>query len=102
MVSFFSKTETGNGNPGRDCEIYAKINEEASGASVTICAGNIRYRHVYTTISNSVEIQIIKAGKSEDDSEYFAIAYQGMTGHYSVWYHRLIACLLYVHPISAS
>ena len=87
--SFHLKTETGHRNPGRDCEIYAKINE-ADGATVTICSGDIRYKHVYTTISNSVEVQIIKAGESGDESHYFAITYQGMTGKFQGLQHLTV------------
>ena len=71
------KAQTGYQNQDRRCDIYARINEEASGARVTVCSGEARHRHIYTTTSNSVEIQIIKAADSADDSAYFVIAFRG-------------------------
>ena len=45
---------------------------------MTVCSGETRYKHLYTSISNSVEIQIVNIGGNEDGSKYFAIAFQGM------------------------
>ena len=62
----------------RRCNIYAKIREEASGGIVTVCSGKRRHRHLYTTVSSSVEIRIINTGDSGDESAYFLIHFQGL------------------------
>ena len=74
-----SKGESGYENQDRRCDIYAKINEDATGATVTVCSGETRHKHLYTTTTNSVEIQIVKTGEEDgDDPTYFAIVYQGI------------------------
>ena len=59
--------------------MYAKIREAKSGARVTVCSGDTRYKHLYTTVSNSVEIQIVNGGENGDESSYFAIAFEGIS-----------------------
>ena len=71
-------TATNLESPTRRCNIYANIKEEARGGRVTICSGNTRFKHVYTTVSSSVEIQIVNTGENGDESAYFAIAFQGI------------------------
>ena len=73
------------GSSDRRCDIYANIKEEASGARVTVCSGDTRYRHLYTTVSSSVEIQIVNTGDNGDRSSYFAIAFQGMLCSLTHW-----------------
>ena len=60
------------------CDIYANIREKASGRRVTVCSGETRYKHLYTSISNSIEIQIVNTGNSVDQPIYFAIAFEGI------------------------
>ena len=64
-------------NNGRRCDVYANILEGTSGSRMTICSGEARYRQLYTSISNTVEIQIVNTGDNEDGAIYFAIAFQG-------------------------
>ena len=78
LHSCLSKAETRHEHPDRMCNIYANIKEEASGVQMTVCSGETRFKHVYTTVSNSVEIQIVHTGDDGDDSAYFAIAFQGI------------------------
>ena len=70
-------TEVQRRSPDRRCNTYAYIKEDASGAKVTVCGGETRYRHLYTAVSGSVEIQIVNTGDNGDDSSYFVIAFQG-------------------------
>ena len=79
LLIFHSKREKRRERQDRRCNIYANIIEEASGARVTVCSGETRQKHLYTTISNIVEIQIVNTGENEDESAYFAIAFQGIT-----------------------
>ena len=44
-----------------------------------MCSGETRFKHLYTTVSNSVEIQIVNTGENGEEAAYFAIAFQGMT-----------------------
>ena len=66
-----------DGNYGRRCDVYANIMEETSSGRVTVCPSDIRYRHVYTSISNTVKIQIVNTGDGGNEAIYFAIAFQG-------------------------
>ena len=86
QLLFYSKREKRRERRDRRCNVYANIIEEASGARVTVCSGDIRYKHLYTTISNSVEIQIVNTGDNGDGSAYFAIAFQGITCHIFTFY----------------
>ena len=61
----------------RRCNIYAIIKELASGARVTVCSGETRHKHLYTTVSSTAEIHIVDTGENGDASAYFAIAFQG-------------------------
>ena len=62
----------------RICNIYAIIKEAISGARVTVCSGETRHKHLYSTVSSTVEIQIIDMGENGDASAFFAIAFQGI------------------------
>ena len=81
LARFDLQSETSPEIQDRRCNIYANIIEEASGARVTVCSGETRYRHLYTTISNTVEIEIVNTGDNGDESAYFAISFQGNTCH---------------------
>ena len=62
----------------RRCNVYAIIKEAASGSRVTVCSGETRNRHLFTSVSSTVEIQIIDIGDNGDQSAYFIIAFQGI------------------------
>ena len=79
LTRFRSKRETRRDRQDRRCDIYANVIDEASGARITVCPGETRFRHLYTTTSNSVEIQIVNMGDNGDESAYFAIGFQGTT-----------------------
>ena len=70
--------DTPRGVQERRCNVYAIIKEAASGSRVTVCAGETRNRHLYTSVSNTVEIQIVDIDDSDDQSAYFTIAFQGI------------------------
>ena len=94
MTCFDSKRETRRDSQDRKCDIYANIIDEASGARITVCPGETRYRHLYTTISNSVEIQIVNMGDNGDESAYFAIAFQGIICYISAYFQLKNECHL--------
>ena len=76
---FHQKAEPRSESRDRGCDTYANIKEQASGARMRVCSGETRQRHLYTSVSNSVEIQIVNMGDNGDTSAYFVIAFQGMT-----------------------
>ena len=59
------------------CMVYATINERATGATVTICQGGKRKRHVYTSTTNSLEIYFDERIGNEMDVSYFILEYGG-------------------------
>ena len=59
------------------CFIYAIITEKESGATETICAGGIRSKHVYTTYSSIIEVQLFNKLRGEMGTSYFLIGYEG-------------------------
>ena len=77
-IRVISKADSGPGSPHPTCNIYATIKEDVSGARVTVCSGEVRHRHLYTTASNTVEIHIVNTGDEGDDPAYFAIAFEGI------------------------
>ena len=79
QIRIISKADTRPGSPHPSCNIYATIKEDASGARVTVCSGEMRHRHLYTSASNSVEIQIANTVDDGGEPAYFAIAFQGNT-----------------------
>ena len=60
------------------CVVYATINEKATGATVTVCRGRKRKRHVYTSTTNSVEIHFDEQIGNENDISYFVMEYAGI------------------------
>ena len=62
---------------GSVCFVYAIIKEEAIGSTMTLCAGDVRRKHVYTTSTNSVEIRIVTKKREGEEPSYFMIDYEG-------------------------
>ena len=58
---------------------------------MTVCAGETRRKHLFTTNSNYVQIQIVKTGQNEDGSAYFAIAYEGIV-FYTFSSGKIMSC----------
>ena len=59
------------------CTIYAVIKEEYNDAYVTVCAGNERLSHVYTSTSDTVEIHIVSKKQTSADLPKFVFKYEG-------------------------
>ena len=58
------------------CRVYATIREATNTRSITVCGGNSRVRHVYTSVTNQVELRILNS-KTPHDPLYFLFKYQG-------------------------
>ena len=59
------------------CYAYAIIKEEGRHEVQTICGGRKRVRHVYTSLSNRVEISIMNGGGEQQRQQYFLLHYKG-------------------------
>ena len=57
------------------CFAYANIKEEGIGITVTLCADDVRKRHVYTSSTNTVEIRAIIDGG--EDASRFIFDFEG-------------------------
>ena len=44
---------------------------------MTLCAGDVRRKHVYTTSTNSVEIRIVTKTREDEEPAHFVINYEG-------------------------
>ena len=58
------------------CSIYAILKE--GDATLSVCAGDERRRHVYTSTSDSMEISIITNNGDKGALPNFVIQYEGI------------------------
>ena len=54
------------------------IKENATGATVRVCRGGKRKRHVYTSTTNSIEIHFVEQIGNEMEISYFVMEYEGI------------------------
>ena len=66
-----------NSPSGGPCTAYANLKEKAVGVTMTICGGEERKRHLYTSVTNSVEIHIDIQKGGKLDVPYFIVEYEG-------------------------
>ena len=73
-----SSTDIVSGTPNsKICRVYATIREATNTRSITVCGGNNRVRHVYTSVTNQIELRILNS-KTPHDPLYFLFKYEGM------------------------
>ena len=61
------------------CRVYGTLKEETATRSTTVCGAKQRVQHVYTSVTNSVELRIV--GKSSAErKDYFLFHYEGKRG----------------------
>lgn len=58
------------------CHIYASIREATSVGSITVCGGDERVRTIYTSETESIEIEVANMKLARSPS-YFLLHYQG-------------------------
>ncbi len=58
------------------CRVYATIREATNTRSITVCGGNARVRHVYTSVTNQIELRMLNS-KTPHDPLYFLFKYEG-------------------------
>ncbi len=63
-------------NSAGQCTVYGYVSEADTGMNHTICGGLAREREIYTSNSNTVQLQIGPMGAGEDNA-HFMILYQG-------------------------
>ncbi len=64
--------------PSREiCRVYATIREATNTRSITVCGGNSRVRHVYTSVTSQIELRILNS-KTPHDPLYFMFKYEGI------------------------
>ena len=81
------------------CFIYAIITERESGTSKTICAGESRSQHVYTTSSSVIEVQFFNKQRDEMGTSYFLIGYSGTEDNSSTFYLQWLGAVNCYHHI---
>ena len=59
------------------CTLYATIKDGHKGATVSLCAGKERKKHVYTSESDNLEIRIVTSDRNKDTVPNFLIQYEG-------------------------
>ena len=58
---------------GTNCKVFATLKEASGTRGETVCGKNVRERHVYTSLTNAVELRIVGNVKSEQ----FLLYYEG-------------------------
>ena len=67
------------GDPHNYCFTYAVLRERPGARRLTVCGRRDRRADIYTSLSNSVQVRIIRPRRSTDDSaSYFLLEYQGL------------------------
>ena len=62
--------------PSRGCVMYAYVRDETSQERHSLCAGGERERHVFTSLSNQVNVHLVKSHFPEGKRN-FMIYYEG-------------------------
>ena len=66
-------------DPHNYCYTYAVLREKPGARRLTVCGRRDRHAVVYTSLSNSVQVRIIRPRLATDDSaSYFLLEYQGL------------------------
>jgi len=66
-------------DPHNYCYTYAVLRERPGARRLTVCGRRERNVVIYTSLSNSVQVRIIRPRLADDDSasSYFLLEYQG-------------------------
>lgn len=64
-----------NQQEGDTCHAYAILRETEPTRSITVCGSVMRERNVYTSISDSVEIRVLRNQFSVNKGKYFLLKY---------------------------
>ena len=77
------------------CDVYAIVKEESIGASTTLCGRQNRRSHVYTSITNTVQISFVP--NDMDDENYFFIEYEGKPINWATALHTYLFGFITIH-----
>ena len=79
LIDFARSAPTKTNSASNDydiCHVYAVIRERSRPKGLTVCGGQERERHIYTSVGHAVEIRVL--GTSTDkDPPYFLLKYEG-------------------------
>jgi len=66
-------------DPHNYCYTYAVLRERPGARRLTVCGRRDRRAVIYTSLSNSVQVRIIRPRRASEDSDsYFLLEYQGL------------------------
>ena len=65
--------------------MLATVREESAPRSVTVCGGEGRVRHVYTSLSNRVEVRMMAANLPHLPEHYFLLRYEGKLRNHNLY-----------------
>ena len=66
-------------DPHNYCYTYAVLRERPGARRLTVCGRRDRHAVIYTSLSNSVQVRVIRPRLASDDSaSYFLLEYQGL------------------------
>ncbi len=63
-------------NSAGQCTVYGYVSEADTGMNHTICGGLAREREIYTSNSNTVQLQI-RPREARGDNAHFLLSYEG-------------------------
>lgn len=77
---------------GETCHAYAIIRERDPTRTNTICSGEQRERHIYMSLSDTVEIRVLPI-QGSTKRRYFLLKYEGLCVSSYILQHSAIAIL---------
>ena len=99
-LSYLDAFHNENTESDGHCVVYATIKENGTEDTVTVCGGSKRYRHLYTSSTNAIEVYFNEQTSHEGDVSYFVMEYGGMLqniGHMNIFFLVLGAGLWSIH-----
>nr|UCK81582.1 Gal-binding and CUB domains containing receptor 13 [Arenicola marina] len=91
LVDFgWTSRESGELQPSSQCDVYGYISERRLGMNNTLCGGRARDRHVYSSASNVIEIQLLqtKGNPATFLLQYNVLGCPDMNPPHHAWYKR--------------
>ncbi len=75
----FSPTIMDNSLRRGACESYLSIKEDSRTSNITICRGDVRYREVFISQANTIQLHIPQAPTAAKVPRRFLIYYEGIS-----------------------
>ncbi len=75
------------------CRVYATVREQGVAKSETICGGEKRFKHIYTSRTNMIEIRVVGQDTSSSQQQ-FLLQYEGndniLFAIVLFWWHHIL------------